>query len=132
MAYATASDVQALAARELSVEESALADRRLEQVERLIKRRIPDLDTQVNAGDIDEDDLIDIEAEAVWRVLRNPEGLFMEMDGNYQYQRSRESADGSLRILPAEWQTLGVRVGSMFCIDPLPVMRRGAPDVSSA
>jgi hypothetical protein len=124
MAYAMAADVGELAARKLSVEETAMVDRRLEQVERMIIRRIPDLAAQVTAGGIAEVDVVDVEAEAVYRVMRNPEGLSMESDGNYSYQRSREASDNSLRILPGEWSVLGVRVGRMFAIDPNIVMPR--------
>lgn len=118
MTYASAADVAALLARELTVEETALVNRRLEQVERMIKRRIPDLDTLVAGGDLDEDDVVDTEAEAVLRVVRNPDGIASETDGTYTYVRSRDSADNSLRILPEEWAALGVRVGRMFQIVP--------------
>lgn len=60
--------------------------------------------------------MIDIEAEAVLRVVRNPDGLASEQDGAYGYQLSREAADNSLRILPEEWQTLGIRPSKMFQI----------------
>ena len=124
MAYASYEDVAELLARELTDEERALAERRLEQVERMIVRRIPDLMAQVSGGDIAEDDVIEVEAEAVYRVMRNPEGLSMESDGNYSYQRSREASDNSLRILSGEWSVLGVRVGRMFAIAPNIVMPR--------
>jgi len=116
--FASSSDVAELLARELSDEETLLADRRLLQVERMILRRVPDLVAQVAAGDINEQDVIDIEAEAVYRVMRNPDGLFSETDGQYGYQRTREAADNSLRITADEWATLGVRVGKMFSITP--------------
>ena len=119
MSYAQTSDVQDLWAREdLSDEECLMIERRLEQVERMILRRVPDLVAQIAAGTIALVDVVDVESEAVYRVVRNPEGLSMEMDGAYSYQRSREAADNSLRILPAEWTTLGVRVGKMFSIAP--------------
>ena len=118
MAYAVVGDVEALWAKELSVEEAAMVDRRLEQVERMILRRVPDLVDQITAGDISADDVRDIEAEAVLRVVRNPDGYMSEGDGTYTYQLSREAADNSLRLLPAEWELLGVRVGKMFQIAP--------------
>jgi hypothetical protein len=95
-----------------------MVERRLAQVERMILRRIPDLAAQIGAGDLDEADVIDIEAEAVLRVIRNPEGLRSETDGSYGYQLSREAADNSLRILPEEWQLLGIRPSKMFSIVP--------------
>lgn len=118
MAYASSADVAALAARALSTEEHALVNRRLEQVERMILRRIPDLDTKITGGDILEDDVIDIEAEAVYRAIRNPDGYVSEGDGTYQYQLNREAADNRLRVTAEEWAVLGVRVGKMFQISP--------------
>ena len=118
MAHATAEDVQAVLGRTLDTAETALVERRLEQVERMIVRRIPDLAGQIAAGDIDAQDVTDIEAEAVLRVVRNPEGLYSEQDGQYGYQLSREAADNSLRILPEEWQTLGIRPSKMYSITP--------------
>lgn len=120
MAYATAADVAALLARELTTEEMALAERRLQQVERLILRRIPDLAEQIEAEHLDQADVTDIEAEAVYRVMRNPDGLYSEQDGQYSYQLSREAADNSLRITTEEWLTLGVRPSRMFSITPRP------------
>lgn len=121
MAYAQASDVQAVLGRTLTTEETALVNRRLEQVERQILRRIPDLADQITDGTIDQDDVVDIEAEAVLRVIRNPEGLFSEQDGSYGYQLSREAADNRLRITAEEWERLGIKPSRMFSIVPNPV-----------
>jgi uncharacterized protein YcaQ len=124
-AYATAADVQAISGRTLDTAETALVERRLAQVERMILRRIPDLAEQIEAEDLDVADVIDIEAEAVWRVIRNPEGLYSEQDGSYGYQLSREAADNSLRITADEWQTLGIRPSRMFQIVPIRVAPQG-------
>ncbi|BBX69418.1 Gp19/Gp15/Gp42 family protein [Mycolicibacterium psychrotolerans] len=118
MAHATAADVAALLARELSTEETTMVERRLEQAERLILRRIPDLDEKITAGELDEADVIDVEAEAVLRIVRNPDGYTMESDGSYTYQLSQETASGKLEILPSEWELLGVRARGMFQIVP--------------
>jgi hypothetical protein len=118
MTYAQASDVAALLARELDTAETALVDRRLAQVERMIVRRIPDLAGQTEAGQIDPDDVRDIEAEAVFRHVRNPEGLRSENDGTYGYQLSSEAADNSLRVTAEEWAVLGIKPSRMFSIGP--------------
>ncbi|PTR26489.1 Gp19/Gp15/Gp42-like protein [Rhodococcus sp. OK519] len=118
MPYAIAEDVQAVLGRALTPEETGMVNRRLEQVERMIIRRIPDLADQITAGSIDRADVVDIEAEAVLRVVRNPEGLFSETDGTYGYQLDRETASGKLQILPEEWQTLGIRPSKMHIIVP--------------
>lgn len=111
-AYATAEDVQAVAGRTLSTEEVALVERRLAQVERKILRRIPDLADQIDSGNIDQADVVDIEAEAVLRLIRNPEGYASESDGTYSYQFNRETASGKLEILAEEWNaSASSRVG---------------------
>jgi hypothetical protein len=128
VALATASDVQDILGRELDTAETALVERRLEQVERILLRRIPDLLEQIDAGDLDEADVIDIEAEAVLRVIKNPEGYLSENDGQYGYQLNREAADNSLRILPEEWSLLGIRPSRMFQIVPnLVASQSGTP-----
>jgi hypothetical protein len=118
MTYAQAADVQAVFGRALTAEETALVDRRLAQVERMILRRISDLAAQIDAGDLDEADVIDIEAEAVLRLVRNPEGYASESDGTYSYQFNRETASGRLEILPEEWNRLGLKPSRMFAIVP--------------
>lgn len=72
MTYASAADVTTPWAKEPEPEVISLIERRLEQVERMIKRRIPDLAVRITAGDIDGADVVDIEADAVLRVVRNP------------------------------------------------------------
>jgi len=118
MSYASAADVEAIYGKTLTTEETTLVGRRLDQVERMLFRRIPDLDEKIAAEEIDLADVVDIEAEAVLRVIRNPEGMRSETDGNYGYQLSSEAADNSLRILPEEWLTLGIRPSKMFSITP--------------
>jgi hypothetical protein len=124
MAYATSADVSELWAKELTEEETALVDRRLEQVERMILRRVPDLHEQVASGAIAQEDVVDIEAESVYRAVRNPDGIVQETEGSYSYMKSQAAADNTLRITSEEWTTLGVRVGAMFTIVPNVVMPR--------
>ncbi|QCG76873.1 head-to-tail adaptor [Mycobacterium phage XianYue] len=123
MAYATANDVVVLWAKEPEPEVMALIERRLAQVERMIKRRIPDLDLKVMVDATFKADLIDIEADAVLRLVRNPEGYLSETDGAYTYQLSADLSQGKLTILDEEWTTLGVnRLSRMSVIAPNIVM----------
>jgi hypothetical protein len=92
--------------------------RRLEAVERLIRRRISDLDDQITAGTLDAEDVKQVEADAVLRIVRNPEGYLSESDGTYTYQLSRDATGGALEILASEWETLGVRPRRVFQIVP--------------
>ncbi|QGJ87747.1 head-to-tail adaptor [Mycobacterium phage Leogania] len=123
MAYATADDVVTLWAKEPEPEVMALIERRLEQVERMIRRRIPDLDVKVLLNTTFKADLIDIESDAVLRLVRNPEGYISETDGAYTYQLSSDLSQGKLTILNEEWTTLGVnRLSRMSTIAPNIVM----------
>lgn len=119
MSYASAADVVTLWAKEPEPEVLALIERRLEQVERMIRRRIPNLDAQAAISSTFEADLIDIEADAVLRLVRNPEGYMSETDGAYTYQLQQDLSVGRLEILDDEWQTLGVnRLSRMSVIAP--------------
>ncbi|AER48206.1 head-tail adaptor Ad1 [Mycobacterium phage Jeffabunny] len=108
MAYASADDVVTLWAKEPEPEVMTLIERRLQQVERMIKRRIPNLDLKVAASATFEADLIDIESDAVLRLVRNPEGYLSETDGVYSYQLQADLSQGKLTILDEEWEILGV------------------------
>lgn len=111
MAYATFEDVQLRFFRELTPEEQPLVEQRLQDVENKIRRRIKDLDERVLDDPGYEDLVRQVCADAVIRLVRNPEGYIQETDGNYTYQLSATSADGRLTILPEEWADLGIRKG---------------------
>ena len=123
MAYATAQDVVTLWAKEPEPEVMTLIERRLEQVERMIKRRITNVATRAAESATFLADLVDIEADAVLRLVRNPEGYMSETDGAYTYMLQSDLTSGKLEILDDEWQTLGVfRLSRMSTIAPLFVM----------
>lgn len=123
-AYADVTDVAARWGKDPDTLDAALTtliSTRLADAERMIKRRITDLDTQAD----DEDFLAElkrVESEAVLRLARNPEGYLSEGDGNYQYMLMQEISSGKLEILPDEWGALGVSTTGLFFIDPNPVL----------
>jgi hypothetical protein len=120
MAYATSDDVIELWAKEPEPEVIVMIERRLEQVERMIRRRITDLDRLVEESDAFLADLIDVESDAVLRLVRNPEGYISETDGAYTYQLADAINSGQLQILDEEWTMLGVyRLSRMSTIVPL-------------
>ena len=125
MANATSTDVavrwgKALA--DLDAETVALIEVRLGDVERMIKRRITDLAAQISAGDIDVEDVKQVEADAVLRLVRNPDGYLSESDGNYTYMLKSELASGKLEITSEEWEILGVRRARTSFLDPRAVL----------
>ncbi|MFJ5923857.1 hypothetical protein ACIQF6_14790 [Kitasatospora sp. NPDC092948] len=77
----------------------------------------PDLPARVAAGTLAQDTVDYVEASMVARIARNPEGLRMEMDGDYQYQLAAGAASGYLALLPDEGRMLTVRQGA-FTITP--------------
>ena len=99
MAYATVEDVQTRLGRELSPEETQMVLALLEDVEAMIRQRIPDLDEKIEDGKIQERIVVMVEVNAVLRVLRNPDAFLSETDGNYSYTRSSDGASGYLEIL---------------------------------
>ncbi|OLT03201.1 hypothetical protein BJF90_26355 [Pseudonocardia sp. CNS-004] len=117
MAYATADDISARLGRELDESEVIIVSIRLDDAERIIRSRIPDLDGKVLDAELDHDLLVMIEAEAVLRLLKNPDGYSGETDGNYSYQINSRVASGKLEIMDDEWALLGVAQG-MFVIAP--------------
>ena len=119
--YADASDVATRWGKDPATLDTAvtnLINVRLGDVERMLKRRIPDLEQQVTSGDLDVEDVKQVEAEAVLRLARNPEGYLSESDGNYTYMLMQEISSGKLEILPDEWAILGISSTGMFVIGP--------------
>ena len=127
MAYAQLSDVQDRLGRPLTDDEKTQAETLLDDVELEIRARIPDLDEKITAGDLDESVVIRVEASAVRRVIKNPDGYTSETDGDYTYQINYQLASGELEITDKEWGLLGVNRG-MFLINlkvPTPFERYG-------
>lgn len=117
MALAKVEDVEARFHRELTDDERRLISARLMDAELILRSRVPDLLQRVEEGDIDRDIVVMIEVDMVLRIIRNPEGLSQETDGNYSYSVSARAGSGVLEALPSEWSLLGVGSGA-FTIGP--------------
>ncbi|BBX04307.1 hypothetical protein BST36_17330 [Mycolicibacterium moriokaense] len=117
MTYASASDVSARLGRELTPEETTLVNTRLADAERMLSRRV-DLAAGISAGTFTQADVVQVEADMVLRIVRNPEGHVSETDGSYSYMLSYSVASGKLEVLPEEWETLGVRTGGPMVLYP--------------
>ena len=118
MAFATSEDVAVRWGRSLSPEEAALVETRLEDVERMIRRRIPELDALVQYGEINVEAVIQVESDAVLRLARNPEGYYSETDGNYTYMLQKDIISGVLDITDSEWEILGYVRDRFFTLRP--------------
>lgn len=124
--YATATDVTDRLGKPADTDLTTLINTRLGDVERMIRREFTragkDFDALVTSTDLDVADVIQVEADAVLRLARNPEGFFSETDGNYTYQFRQDLSTGVVEVLPTEWDTLGVTFTGMFVIVPNPVV----------
>lgn len=122
MSYATFEDVEVRFFRGLLPEERDLVEARLGDAEGKIRSRISNLDQKILENPDYLSTVVRVCADAVIRLIRNPEGFVQETDGNYTYMLSQSSAEGRLTILTEEWQDLGIRksVGVVHNIPMLP------------
>lgn len=122
MTYATFEDVAVRYFRPLDSELHPLVEIRLQDAENRIRTRVKDLDSRIMENAFYRDVIVQVCADAVIRLIRNPEGYVQESNGDYTYMLSQALADGRLTILPEEWQSLGVRrsVGVVHVIPRLP------------
>lgn len=124
MAYADTDDVIARLGRPLTDDETPQAETLLEDAEIEIRSRIPDLDDKAE----DEDYLkrvIKVEASAVTRLIRNPDGYIGETDGNYSYQLNWRLNTGQIEITDREWSLLGLsKTVGILDVRPLTPLER--------
>jgi len=107
MTIATPEDIATSLLRGLTESEADLTVPLLERVEARITARIPDLADRIT--DVTFKKLVaEIEAEAVARVLRAPDGglYTSETEGEYSYQLNSVLASGALDITDTEWGRL--------------------------
>lgn len=107
MAYATVEDVATRLGRPITEPtEVAQVDAWLEDVEVLIRARVPDLDALVTAGTPPEPVVVMVESNAVVRMVRNPEGKTQERIDDYSWGLPANPYAGSLYLTDVEWGLL--------------------------
>lgn len=107
MAYAFIDDVSDRLGRAVSdAAEIQQIETWIEDAGRLILRRIPDLATRVAAGTIDRADVVMVEAQAVVRKVKNPDGKQNERIDDYSYGLVKDAARGEVFITDDEWDLL--------------------------
>lgn len=120
MALGTTPDVQIRMGRPLTSEEAALSDQLLVDVELLLTSRLPAALVRAATDSAYAATVVVIEAMAVARVLRNPEGYRFEQSGPFSYSLDSRAAAGFLTILDEEWRQLGY--STAFSIDTVPAV----------
>ena len=118
-AFATVQDVELRLGRPVTNSDQVQAW--LDDVEVMIRARVPDLAQLVASGQVDADALRMVESNAVIRRLLNPEGIASQTvrvdDGSVTKTRAGSSADGLLALTDGEWDLI------------LPVAASGAASV---
>jgi hypothetical protein len=106
--------------RELTSPELITAGVLLDRVSALIRSRIPGIDARIAADPNLGVLAAGVVADAVLRVMRNPEGYVSEQIGAYSY--SRASTVGGLSLTDAEWALLlpTTAARGAFTITPCP------------
>jgi len=106
--YAKPAHVQVRLGRPIT--DTAQAQAFLDDAEVLIRTRVRDLDARVDADEAFEETVVMVEANAVVRVLRNPEGLRSVTvavdDGSVTKTRDQTLSAGGLFITDDEWDLL--------------------------
>lgn len=107
MTYATLSDVSTRLGRPITdAEEIAQVTAWLADVEAMILARIPDLDELVADGSPSAAVVAMVEANAVIRKIKNPDGKVSEGIDDYNYRLNENSRKGELFLTDEEWALL--------------------------
>jgi hypothetical protein len=119
MTYANVSDVSTRLGRPISTaDEIGQVNAWLEDVEALITARIPTLATLVAAGTPSTALVVMVEANAVVRKVKNPDGLSSETVDDYTYRRNDDARRGELFLTDDEWVLLMPTSGGAFSVSP--------------
>lgn len=120
MAYAQTTDVEVRLGRSASSNAETLQwGAWLNDVEALILARIPDLASRIADETISEGIVVMVEANAVIRKARNPEGKVSEQIDDYSYRYGEDARRGDLFLTDEEWALLDPASGTgAFTIRP--------------
>ncbi|WP_062077691.1 Gp19/Gp15/Gp42 family protein [Demequina globuliformis] len=128
MTYAVLTDVSTRLGRAISdADEVAQVEAWLSDVEAIIRARVPDLDDRVTDGNPAEAVVVMVEANAVVRKVKNPDGKQNERIDDYSYGLNSDYARGDLFLTDDEWELLLPSSGSQ---DAFSIHPRGMRDLS--
>lgn len=107
MSYASITAVSTRLGRPITDElEIAQVEAWLEDVESLILSRLPNLPAAIGTGAPTSDTLVMIEANAVIRKIKNPDGKVSEGIDDYNYRYNESARKGELFLTDEEWALL--------------------------
>lgn len=81
------------------------------EAETLLETRRGDLQTWVNIDPMKRNRIvIMVVNRMIQRVVKNPDGLFTESDGNYSYGRDKSLGSGEVYANERDWAMLGLSI----------------------
>jgi hypothetical protein len=116
-AHATLADIEPLLMRNLTEVEVTLTEVQLQLAQATLRMKIPGLEARM---DLEPDFALlvrNVEASAIVRMIRNPDGTTYEVIGPFARTRPASADAGSFAFLPSELAQLGV-TGGAFTIVP--------------
>ena len=106
MAHATLQDVTDSLGRPIVGAEATQVLGWLDKIERIISRKLGDLDALISDGRLSAELLVDVETEAVIRKVKNPDGKVAEGIDDYNYRLNENARKGELFLTDDEWALL--------------------------
>ena len=103
MAHATLQDVTDSLGRPIVGAEATQVSGWLDKIERIIARRLGDLDALIADDRLSVELLADVETEAVIRKIKNPDGKVAEGIDDYNYRLNENARKGDLFLTEEEW-----------------------------
>ena len=103
MAHATLQDVTDSLGRPIVGAEATQVSGWLDKIERIISRKLGDLDALISDGRLSAELLVDVETEAVIRKIKNPDGKVAEGIDDYNYRLNENARKGDLFLTEEEW-----------------------------
>ena len=108
MAITTFDDVQEASKRDIPASDRDWVDSKIREAEMLLETYIGDLDDWI---DVDSekrtDKIVLVVCRMVDRVIKNPDSLYTESDGDYSYGRDRGVASGEIYASRRDLRLLG-------------------------
>jgi len=98
---ATVADIEARW-RPLTAQETINAEALLDDAWAMLLSRRPNLEADITAGTVSEENVVRVICAVVLRVLRNPGGLLEEKVDDYSYRRDAATSTGGLYITDDE------------------------------
>ena len=103
MAHAILQDVTDSLGRPIVGAEATQVLGWLDKIERIISRKLGDLNALISDGRLSVELLVDVETEAVIRKVKNPDGKVSEGIDDYNYRLNENARKGDLFLTDEEW-----------------------------